>query len=160
MRIHFWHLNSAFYTNKAIIFALGSILWTHVGTAQSVLDTLRWQHRVLLLFAPDDAQPDMKEQIALLTQKSAEVTDRDLVFFTLFTENGLGPDQRILPKAQVQHWRKRFGVADAGFTLILIGKDGTEKLRRREKTSLADIFTLIDAMPMRRAEMRKRGSRD
>ena len=38
------------------------------------------------------------------------------------------------------------------FRLILIGKDGWIKLNTR-KTSLEEIFSLIDRMPMRQEEM-------
>ena len=40
------------------------------------------------------------------------------------------------------------------FTFILLGKDGTEKLRRLGKVvSPQELFQLIDSMPMRKAEM-------
>jgi hypothetical protein len=37
-----------------------------------------------------------------------------------------------------------------------VGKDGSVKLNRQEQTRLEDIFALIDAMPMRREEMRQK----
>jgi len=40
------------------------------------------------------------------------------------------------------------------FCLILIGKDGHEKLRSYEPVSLKKIFQLIDQMPMRQEEMK------
>ena len=40
------------------------------------------------------------------------------------------------------------------FTLILVGKDGSEKLRTHSLLSNNKLFALIDAMPMRREEMR------
>jgi hypothetical protein len=53
---------------------------------------------------------------------------------------------------------ERFGLADAGFTLLLIGKDGGEKLRSGEVVSPDRLIRLIDSMPMRKDEMRRRGS--
>jgi hypothetical protein len=43
--------------------------------------------------------------------------------------------------------------------VILIGKDGGEKLSREEGTTLGEIFGLIDTMPMRRREMRRKTDR-
>lgn len=44
------------------------------------------------------------------------------------------------------------------FEIILIGKDGTVKLRSCDVT-LDGLFCLIDTMPMRQSEMRQRISR-
>ena len=41
----------------------------------------------------------------------------------------------------------------AAFRVRLIGKDGGEKLDSAAPVSAAALFALIDAMPMRRAEM-------
>ena len=42
------------------------------------------------------------------------------------------------------------------FRVVLIGKDGGVKLRQEEPISVADLFALIDSMPMRKQEMRQR----
>ncbi|MEN0050651.1 MAG: DUF4174 domain-containing protein, partial [Bacteroidota bacterium] len=43
------------------------------------------------------------------------------------------------------------------FTVILIGKDGGEKLRRKGKLlTRKALYQTIDVMPMRRAEMRRK----
>jgi hypothetical protein len=47
-------------------------------------------------------------------------------------------------------------VSRGEFAVILMGKDGGIKLRRQSQTKLTDIFALIDAMPMRREEMRQK----
>jgi hypothetical protein len=41
-----------------------------------------------------------------------------------------------------------------GFEVILIGKDGGVKLRAKTPISIQELFSLIDAMPMRRQELR------
>ncbi len=54
---------------------------------------------------------------------------------------------------------RRFGLPSApGFAFVLVGKDGGVKLVRRTFVSRRELFALIDAMPMRRAEMGRRGS--
>ncbi|MEO0341702.1 MAG: DUF4174 domain-containing protein, partial [Bacteroidota bacterium] len=42
------------------------------------------------------------------------------------------------------------------FLFILIGKDGGVKLRSTSVVPLDDLFALIDGMPMRRAEIRRK----
>ena len=44
-----------------------------------------------------------------------------------------------------------------GFEAVLVGKDGTVKGRWNRPVTLPELFSLIDAMPMRRQEMRARG---
>ncbi len=46
------------------------------------------------------------------------------------------------------------------FEMVLIGKDGGVKARTSDPSALEDFLILIDSMPMRRAEMRLRGSVD
>ena len=52
--------------------------------------------------------------------------------------------------------RRNFSVAPGQLTVILVGKDGGVKLRRNEQVNLNEIFLLIDGMPMRREEMRRK----
>jgi hypothetical protein len=51
-------------------------------------------------------------------------------------------------------WRK-FNDKDSPFLVVLIGKDGTMKLRRERVLSKNELLGIIDAMPMRRAEMQE-----
>ena len=52
--------------------------------------------------------------------------------------------------------RKRYNVNQGEFAVILVGKDGGIKLNRQNETRLEEIFDLIDAMPMRREEIRQK----
>jgi hypothetical protein len=49
-----------------------------------------------------------------------------------------------------------FGVANASFRAVLVGKDGGAKLSQPTPLDAARLFATIDAMPMRRDEMRSR----
>ena len=52
--------------------------------------------------------------------------------------------------------RARFGVANACFRAVLVGKDGGAKLSQSTPLYAARLFATIDAMTMRRDEMRNR----
>lgn len=50
---------------------------------------------------------------------------------------------------------KKYGASQKGFTFILFGKDGGQKLRSHEPLSSEKLYRTIDAMPMRQAEMKR-----
>ncbi len=143
------------YNYKKILFALSSIFLLNVGFSQSPLEQHRWGDRLVLLFAPDSSNVAFHQQLTLLTAEMEKVTDRNLVFYKIFTEKGFAPDDKSLKMEEVRALRQYFDVPENRFTLILIGKDGTEKLRRWEVTKPGEIFDRIDAMPMRQAEIRR-----
>lgn len=57
-------------------------------------------------------------------------------------------------EAKKQKLREQFQVKATEFTILLVGKDGTEKYCSRQSVALQDIFDVIDQMPMRQQEMR------
>ena len=116
----------------------------------------RWKHRVILLFAPETDHPTLLKQLALLTKHANEVTDRDLVFYQILPSAGLTPAAKLLSSEQAQKLYRKYSVSYDQFTFLLIGKDGTEKLRRQTLVPLPELFALIDGMPMRRAEMKRK----
>ena len=117
----------------------------------------RWQNRVLLVFAPTPDSPQLEEQLERFSTVQAGLTERNLVVWQLVNESETairdGADSN-LPSAA---FYDRFSVEDDIFTVILLGKDGTEKSRQTEPVKIEDLFTLIDAMPMRQREMQQQG---
>ena len=65
-------------------------------------------------------------------------------------------DAVALDRQTADSVRNQFDIAKSKFTLVLVGKDGGVKLRRDGHVKMADIFDLIDSMPMRQNEMRQR----
>ena len=110
------------------------------------LDELRWKERVIIIYAPDGSEKELARQQELLGSYDAELNERDTT-------------QVILrARAENPEITERFGLAEAGFTLLLIGKDGGEKLRSGEIVAPERLIRLIDSMPMRQGEMRQRGN--
>jgi hypothetical protein len=108
------------------------------------LDELRWQERVLLIYAPVGSEKQLSRQEALLRLHDVELAERDVTPIVLRT------------RAENPEIFKRFKLSGAGFTLLLIGKDGGEKLRSHDVISPESLCQLIDSMPMRQEEMRQR----
>lgn len=150
----FFKLMLASVSIKGIFVLISSILFIQSMNAQ-IADKYQWKNRVLLVFAPNSEDEAFQQQLFILTQKPAEVTNRDLIFYKIFADSGIAPDGKTLSKAEVLAFRKNYTIKRYEFSCILVGKDGTEKLRTHEPVSLEALFDLIDSMPMRRDEIKK-----
>ena len=118
-------------------------------------DAHRGEHRLFLIFAASQRDESFARQGRLLEGGGGGFAERDLLRADLL-EDGTGS----FDGAQVSAWevaaaRERFG--SGRFTALLVGKDGTVKHRFDEPVGPEEIFALIDAMPMRRREMREQG---
>jgi hypothetical protein len=114
----------------------------------TTLAAMRWQHRILLVFA-QESDPRLAAQRAMLTIMGDEVDDRDLKLIEV-----VGPVVRGAADT-ASALRGRYAVPADRFTALLIGKDGGEKLRSAQPISAERLFTTIDAMPMRRSETKR-----
>lgn len=99
------------------------------------------QERLLYIFARDAASPELRSQRAVGDPAADNARDLRRVEVV-----GDGAEARIL--------RRRFGVAGA-FGVVLVGRDGGIKLTAARPVSAATLAATIDAMPMRRDEMRR-----
>lgn len=116
----------------------------------------RWKNRPLLVFAPNAESAKLARQRALLERRIGAMRERDMVLIYVIANRvvtRLGRD----PGRSAAALRRRFGVARNGFRTVLVGKDTGTKLSSRAPVPAQRIFRLIDSMPMRRNEMRRRG---
>ena len=115
------------------------------------LAQFQWKNRIVLVFSGDQTEGAL--QIEALKEFEDECLDRDLLLL------GVGDDV-VSPsyneKLDAQILRSRFDIKDGEFHLLLIGKDGGVKLKQTSFTEPKVIFSLIDSMPMRQWEMRKK----
>jgi len=117
------------------------------------LASYRWQQRVLVLSAANDNDEDLKRQLREVTRSAQDFADRDLALVTLLDNPGASADSRQLTAAEVAAARAALGIPGGNFALRLLGKDGSVKLARDSAVAMADIYALIDTMPMRRVEV-------
>ncbi|MBS9721932.1 DUF4174 domain-containing protein [Tianweitania sp. BSSL-BM11] len=113
-----------------------------------------WKRRVVLVFG-DQMNQDVANQTDDLQAVREEVENRDLTILTIVGGTvSDGGQLGGLPPADAL--RRRFKVDDQQrFTVILLGKDGQEKLRDSKPVSPDALFALIDSMPMRQREARE-----
>jgi hypothetical protein len=111
---------------------------------QAELDDLsefRWKKRPVLVFADSAEDPAFIEQMELLEARTEELVERDIVVLT-DTDPAARSPLRLLMRPR-------------GFMLVLVGKDGGNKLRKPFPWSVREINRSIDKMPMRQREIRE-----
>ena len=122
------------------------------AAAANVPDAWAWQHRLLVVFAVDGEDPALAEQRRNLARFEAELLDRDMAVVEVLagrTRAIIGPDLQLTGSA-LSAYAGRNGDA---FEVVLFGKDTGLKLRSGIPVTANELFSLIDAMPMRRQEM-------
>ncbi|RZA09221.1 MAG: DUF4174 domain-containing protein [Proteobacteria bacterium] len=118
-----------------ILAALIALAGSPAFGAEDPIDKL-WQSRVIVLLGEREI-PDVKAQTKILQRGAAELKERQVEILNEQRPSGL--------------LHKRYGHGE-GFLVILIGKDGEEKLRSLKPVALEKITKLIDSMPMRKDE--------
>jgi hypothetical protein len=78
--------------------------------------------------------------------------DRDIVLGRIVTEGTSTLDGHVVDTEQVRQLVSEFGIGSDSFTVVLIGKDGSVKLRVANVPDLQAIYAVIDGMPMRARE--------
>ncbi len=122
------------------------------------LNQFQWKNRLLFIFAPQDGDSSFRALQKEISAQQGEVSERDLVVFKIFETGPSFMETTRIASGVAEAIRNRFEAPQGRFTCILVGKDGGVKLRQESPIKLMDIFALIDAMPMRREEMRQKKS--
>jgi len=99
--------------------------------------------REVWIFAPDADNASFITQKSLLND-AAGLKERDIKVHEVL---GLKANESVF---------KQYKASSQKFTFILFGKDGGEKLRSNNPVSLEKLYQTIDAMPMRRQEMKNK----
>ena len=155
MGIHIGSLRIAFFCS-AIILLFGFPHPTGGAGMDFDLDAYQWKNRVIIIFAPSSNSNDYKRQMRVFEGHEDGILDRDLIVLELFENGESRWGNFSLSKGVAPQMRRQFDAGEDQFSIFLIGKDGTVKLRSVVPLSLSEIFGLIDAMPMRQEEMRRK----
>ncbi len=117
------------------------------------LDEMRWNYRVILVYA---LEPERAEALARLEKLEAEVEDRDIAWFVIDGETMRSNlDGQLEEGLRSQILARYFTPAPSETTLLLVGKDGTLK-SISSGLEFEAAFGLIDQMPMRIEELRRK----
>ncbi|MGB3778219.1 MAG: DUF4174 domain-containing protein [Tunicatimonas sp.] len=118
------------------------------------LSEYRWKNRLILLFSPRPDNPLYQQQYNLFRADQPSLDERDLLIFRVLPDRVVS-ETDTAGTERAARLRERYRVDENAFVFILIGKDGSEKMRSDAVVSRDELYALIDAMPMRREEMRK-----
>jgi hypothetical protein len=136
----------------------GMLAMARTARAAPPLASWRWRSRLLLVFAPGPDNTDLLDQRRLLATDQHGGAVRDLVTIEIVRDDAAiaGRADASLDGARI---RREYQVPPERFTLILLGKDGGEKVRRTHPMSADMLFGLIDRMPMGRTEAQRRADK-
>ena len=142
--------------NLAVFMLCIMVSSNHINAAEEKLaglDSLRWNYRVVLVFA---REPLASNALSNLSEVAAEIEERDIIWFLLgnnaLQTNYDGPLDEKLREIMLETY---FTPKPSATAVLLIGKDGQVKSRSSDLDPEA-IFGLIDQMPMRKQEIRRR----
>ena len=101
------------------------------------LSEYRWKNRLIILVSTESNT----EQLKLLKEVEKQLKERDILVLEKY------PDANDL---------ESLGIKNNFEGVLLIGKDGGIKLQRPFIVEPQVIFDLVDSMPMRKSEMRRK----
>ena len=114
---------------------------------KALLDAKKDHRRVVLLYGRMAAQGHLIEQQQTFRADQAGMDERDLDVIVAIDYEMVEPDRQYL----MAHFHF---VPSDDFAGYLIGKDGTMKHKFTTPITTKELFKLVDAMPMRKAEKR------
>ena len=114
------------------------------------LTEFKWKKRILLLMDTKNDLHTRNLQLSKFDGHYNEIMERDLV---LLVYNGKEVLDRDGMTTHINHDDVTYGEFQG---IILIGKDGGVKLRKKYIVEANEVFDLIDQMPMRRSEMKNK----
>ena len=132
----------------------------------ATLRAMRDCYRPLLVFAPALNSPHLVEQFNQLKLNIGDMKSRAMMYVPIVPEghNQPIPGSKVptarLSEDELAAMRLRFKVEPADFLVVLIGKDGGEKLNSPTPVAMDRLRRLIDSMPMRKREAQQQTSGD
>ncbi len=114
----------------------------------------QWEERVLILLTDDVKNSVYQKQLVEFNTEIKNFKERKLVVYRAtpkFHIKGLTSTKKDTSTQLYKNYKKK----KSSFEIILIGLDGGIKLRKATLLKKEDLNGLIDAMPMRRSELKK-----
>ena len=139
---------------KTLVMATAAVFAMSASDASDAASGYRWSKRPLFVFAGSATYAALAEQRRIVAGSRGGFSERDVV--VVFVVGGsVTAELGGKPGQSADALRARYGVGKSEFKAVLVGKDGGAKLSSGKPLSAATLFGTIDAMPMRRDEMRR-----
>ena len=139
---------------KKLLILILMVMAQFVNGQGNMLEQYRWENRLILFFG-SGVDASVEKQITELEKDSAGITDRDLLIFHIDRKSVQFIQKTSNPSLSAEQLRSRYDIKRDEFRYILIGKDGGVKYNKKDFVPNETLFSIIDAMPMRKREMRE-----
>nr|WKN35556.1 DUF4174 domain-containing protein [Tunicatimonas sp. TK19036] len=120
-----------------------------------ILGDNRWKNRVLLIYADSDLSTEYQQQLQEIEGHRKGINERDIIVYSIFHQQIVASEGKIEDKRAAQALRQKYSISNSQLTIVLIGKDGGEKLTQKGLLGAEQLFGVIDQMPMRKEEMKE-----
>ncbi len=120
------------------------------------LQQYQWENRIIVVYSNETELDLVSKQLDLLMEESNKLSERKLVviqaqkdrYRTIFPENSEWVSSSLKDELKISRKTE--------FEVFLLGLDGGIKLRQQEIVQTEKLFSLIDGMPMRKAEIKRK----
>lgn len=124
------------------------------------LAQMRRCYRPLLVFSPSANDARLAKQQATLDEAADDTMDRFVLFVPVLAKSAnyqppLDTPFALLHQKEQANIRAQFQIPENQFTVLLLGEDGTIKLRSTIPVTISRLNSLIDTMPDRKPEMQR-----
>ncbi|GAB3339531.1 hypothetical protein GCM10027429_26070 [Marivirga atlantica] len=120
----------------------------------SPFDAFQWKNRILVIYS-NESSNSLTSQKQYYADGKTDYEERDLIVFVL-TDKTLNYIDNSAASIDAIDVRNFLNISEKDtFNVSLIGKDGGIKLQQNTLLTNEKLFATIDAMPMRKREMRK-----
>ncbi len=112
-----------------------------------------WKNRIILILSEDTAA--FQQQMLAFKTNEKGMNERSLIVYHLKSDEY----EQVMPKNDVRKTTnlfEKYKQVNVPFEVILIGLDGSIKLRQKDFLSCEKLFATIDSMPMRSSELKNR----
>ncbi len=114
---------------------------------------------ILFLLMNLNNQENPRQVIIFYTSTGEKIFDQQIKEFDKYNpgvkERDIQVKKYLIDTVKKDLLRQHDVEVKQAFTFILIGRDGGEKFRSDKFVKAEELFAIIDAMPMRKSEMKK-----
>jgi hypothetical protein len=111
-----------------------------------------WKNRLVFIFTDSKDNNQYKSFKKDWNSNISEIQDRDMILFEIINNKHGFLESNFISDKSLRAIIRQIKTGDKPFEVVLIGKDGSVKLRSRD-SSLYYIFSVIDSCPMRKHEI-------
>lgn len=126
-----------------------------IGFSAFAQEDNQLERRWLILLSKEDQHPQLQKQLGLIEAHKQGAIERKIAVMQV---TNLGAKAIFNSTANTTGIAETFNNTrskDTDFEAILIGIDGTVKLRRKRAIAIDELFDLVDSMPMRKEELQR-----